>query len=290
MTDRGWVKAGELHEGSKVLNSRKKYYVVESIEYKGYNGINVYNLIVENYHTFFITESGLMVHNIDCKNATLWQIFKQVGDNISDTKIKGDFEEVIKKLDDIASTKNIEEYIKKFDSRFRGLDPNNLDEIKKIISDTSKDINNHSSTLFKGTEGAADPITKSEYSSLRKKTPNNDIRKMVNPEGIKIDPVYGYVTDVLEADHIVPMKEIVDMPGFSQLSREQQIEVLNLKDNFIGLGKPTNASKGAKNWSDWQGHSKLGEIPSDVRSRMLELDATAREALMKAIEERLKKW
>ncbi len=157
MTDKGWVKAGELHEGSKVLNSRKKYYVVESIEYKGYSGINVYNLIVENYHTFFITESGLMVHNIDCKNATLGQIFKQVGDNISDTKIKGDFEEVIKKLDDIASTKNIEEYIKKFDSRFRGLDPNNLDEIKKIISDTSKDINNHSSTLFKGTEGVGNP-------------------------------------------------------------------------------------------------------------------------------------
>ena len=112
---------------------------------------------------------------------------------------------------------------------------------------------------------------------------------MVNPEGIKIDPVYGYKTNVLEADHIVPMKEIVNMPGFSQLSREQQIEVLNLKDNFIGLGKSTNASEGAKNWSEWQGHSKLGEIPIDVRSRMLELESTARDALKKAIEERLKR-
>ena len=158
MTDQGWVKAGELHEGSKVLNSRKEYEVVESIEYKGYNEIEVYNLIVENYHTFFITELGLMVHNIDCKNATLGQIFKQVGDNISDTKIKGDFEDVIKKLDDIAERNNIEEYIKNFDSRFRGLDPNNLDEIKKIISDTSKDIDNHSSSLFKGTEGAANVV------------------------------------------------------------------------------------------------------------------------------------
>ena len=157
MTDQGWVKAGELHEGSKVLNSRKEYEVVESIEYKGYNEIEVYNLIVENYHTFFITELGLMVHNIDCKNATLGQIFKQVGDNISDTKIKGDFEDVIKKLDDIAGRNNIEEYIKNFDSRFRGLDPNNLDEIKKIISDTSKDIDNHSSSLFKGIEWVSNP-------------------------------------------------------------------------------------------------------------------------------------
>ena len=168
MTDQGWVKAGELHEGSKVLNSRKEYEVVESIEYKGYNEIEVYNLIVENYHTFFITELGLKVHNIDCKNATLGQIFKQVGDNISDTKIKGDFEDVIKKLDDIAERNNIEEYIKNFDSRFRGLDPNNLDEIKKIISDASKDIDNHSSSLFKGTEGVSKASDVSKYSNLDK--------------------------------------------------------------------------------------------------------------------------
>jgi len=139
------------------------------------------------------------------------------------------------------------------------------------------------------TKGVADPITKSEYSSLRKKTPSNEIRKMVNPEGTKVDPVYGYETSVLEADHIAPMKEIVNLPGFSQLSESQQIEILNLRDNFIGLGKSTNASKGAKNWTDWVGHSKLGEVPSDLRSNMLELEGSARTALQKPIEERLKK-
>lgn len=85
-------------------------------------------------------------------------------------------------------------------------------------------------------EGVGNLITKSEYSGLRKKTPSNDIRKMVNSEGSKIDLVYGYVTDVLEVDHIVSMKEIIDMPEFTQLSKERQIEILNLKDNFIGLG------------------------------------------------------
>ena len=177
MTDQGWVKAGELHDGSKVLSSRKEYEVVESIEYKGYNEIEVYNLIVENYHTFFITELGLKVHNIDCKNATLGQIFKQVGDNISDTKIKGDFEDVIKKLDDIAERNNIEEYIKNFDSRFRGLDPNNLDEIKKIISDASKDIDNHSSSLFKGTEG----VSKAEINTAE------GIKTIINRKGYSVD-------------------------------------------------------------------------------------------------------
>ncbi|WP_416378016.1 polymorphic toxin-type HINT domain-containing protein, partial [Clostridium paraputrificum] len=41
VTDQGWVKAGELHNGTKVLSSRKEYEVVESIEYKGYNEIEV---------------------------------------------------------------------------------------------------------------------------------------------------------------------------------------------------------------------------------------------------------
>ena len=162
-------------------------------------------------------------------------------------------------------------------------------KLKEYIKKLDDGISEAQNNLSKIDEGAADPITKSEYSSLRKKTPSNDIRKMVNPEGPKIDPVYGYATDVLEADHIVPMKEIVDMPGFTQLSREQQIEVLNLQDNFIGLGKSTNASKGAKNWTEWQGNSKLGQVPSDVRSNMLELESSARTALQKAIEERLKK-
>ncbi|MBB6716533.1 hypothetical protein [Clostridium gasigenes] len=170
-------------------------------------------------------------------------------------------------------------------------DFNNLSKVD-IKPITKNDVQNNYNKIINegnGINEATDPITKSEYKSLRKKTPTNDIRKMVNPEGTKIDPIYGYKTNVLEADHIVPMKEIVNMPGFSQLSREQQIEVLNLKDNFIGLGKSTNASKGAKNWTDWAGHSKLGEVPSDVRSKMLDLDSSAREALMKAIEERLNK-
>ncbi|MER2077334.1 ribonuclease YeeF family protein [Psychrobacillus psychrotolerans] len=96
-----------------------------------------------------------------------------------------------------------------------------------------------------GVKGADNGITKDEYKNLRKKTPSNDIRKMVNPDGPKVDPVYGYEVDKFEADHIVSMKEITEMDGFNRLTREQQIETLNLKDNFVGLGKSSNASKRA---------------------------------------------
>ncbi|VXB69806.1 hypothetical protein BACI349Y_430022 [Bacillus sp. 349Y] len=58
---------------------------------------------------------------------------------------------------------------------------------------------------------------------------------------------------------------------------------------FVGLGKSSNASKGAHSWADWKGHSKMGEVPDNVRMEMLEKDKQAREALRIAIEERLKK-
>lgn len=126
------------------------------------------------------------------------------------------------------------------------------------------------------------------YNALRKVSPSQEIRDSVNPEGRKFDPVYGYEVDRLEADHIVPLKEITEMPGFDELTFDQQVEIANLKENFMGLGKPTNASKGAKKMTEWKGHSKKGPIPDSVRDYLLERDGQAREAIGKAIAERLK--
>ena len=65
----------------------------------------------------------------------------------------------------------------------------------------------------------------------------------MNPPGPKFDPVYGTHEPLLEADHIVSMKEITQMPGFDKLSFAQQVEVLNLRDNFLGLGKAANPER-----------------------------------------------
>ena len=165
----------------------------------------------------------------------------------------------------------------------------------KTWGDLANDVKSKAVYVFKkldekiGGKDTGNGVTKDEYKILRKKTPSNDIRKMVNPDGPKVDPVYGYEVDKFEADHIVSMKEITEMDGFSRLTREQQIEILNLKDNFVGLGKSSNASKGAHSWADWKGHSKMGEVPVNVRMEMLEKEKQAREALKIAIEERLKK-
>lgn len=53
----------------------------------------------------------------------------------------------------------------------------------------------------------------------------------------KADPIYGYEVDTLEADHIMPLKEITEQSGFDQLSFEDQKAIANLEENFMGLGK-----------------------------------------------------
>lgn len=53
----------------------------------------------------------------------------------------------------------------------------------------------------------------------------------------KTDPIYGYEVDTLEADHIMPLKEITEQSGFDQLSFEDQKAIANLEESFMGLGK-----------------------------------------------------
>jgi hypothetical protein len=115
-----------------------------------------------------------------------------------------------------------------------------------------------------------EPITPEHYEVLRRSTPNDSIRKMVNKvRGDKIDPVYGYKVDNLEADHIVSMKTITEMEGFNRLSTDNQLKVLNNPENFMGLGKSSNASKQDKSWAEWEGHSELGTIPPEFKARMI---------------------
>ena len=93
---------------------------------------------------------------------------------------------------------------------------------------------------------------------------------MVN-DGITLpmnDPVIpgNEITKRLEADHIVSMDRITRMDGFEKLTIVQQLEVLNYEDNFVGLSKSANASKGAKTYEDWTLYKKTG-VPIDPAFR-----------------------
>lgn len=101
--------------------------------------------------------------------------------------------------------------------------------------------------------------TKSEYKEIRKKTPSDDIRELMN-NGRKACAVCGNVVATLAADHIVPLHLISQISGFACLKKEDQLEVANYPRNFSGLCTSCNSSKCAKNWHQWKGLKAWGGI------------------------------
>ena len=101
----------------------------------------------------------------------------------------------------------------------------------------------------------------------------------------------------LSADHIVPVIDIVELPGFERLPPNMQAEILNIPENTSGLDLNVNLSKGDKLWSAkpgtsryWEGYPSFGPIPAEARQAMVQAEARARIALEKAIKEDCKSW
>jgi hypothetical protein len=78
-TDNGWWKAAEnLKVGDKILNSKGelKTLIGKSVETLQ-EPERIYNLNVENFHTYFVGTNGLLVHN-DCSEA-MTNVLRKVG-------------------------------------------------------------------------------------------------------------------------------------------------------------------------------------------------------------------
>ncbi|GEA29399.1 hypothetical protein [Clostridium diolis] len=82
------------------------------------------------------------------------------------------------------------------------------------------------------------------------------------------------------------------MDGFGKLTKEQQLEVLNNPNNFIGLSKSANTSKGAKSYEEWTHYKKekIGEIEVDpeFRNRMMKKEMEIERKLQKQIDDFVK--
>ncbi|MBG1241064.1 eCIS core domain-containing protein [Nostoc sp. NZL] len=133
---------------------------------------------------------------------------------------------------------------------------------------------------------------------LRDNSPNDELRKWVNDSsnpqvkfdpvtGKPIDPVYGRPVDRLSPDHIVPLEEIKQMPGFNKLTYQQQLEVANLRENIMGIDPRVNSAKQDTSWTVFKGHSEFGAIDPKVQAKLIQAEKDARAALEKAIEARL---
>ena len=71
---KGWTDAVHLSAGDILVLVNGEYVVVEKVQHELLeNPVKVYNFQVEDYHTYYVAESGVLVHN-DCE-----KIGKQYG-------------------------------------------------------------------------------------------------------------------------------------------------------------------------------------------------------------------
>ena len=66
--EKGFVEACELSKGDEIMNASGGSYLVERIEFEDKEE-TVYNFQVEDYHTYYVGESSVLVHNADCGNS-----------------------------------------------------------------------------------------------------------------------------------------------------------------------------------------------------------------------------
>lgn len=127
------------------------------------------------------------------------------------------------------------------------------------------------------------------YRELRTQTPTSDIRDAVNNGKTFPHPDEALpgktVTQRLQADHIVSMDRITRMEGFDQLTKTEKISVLNNSDNFYGLSRSANSSKGPKSYEDWTEHKRTNTpVDPEFRSRMIERERQLESQLQEQID------
>lgn len=62
--DRGWIEANALREGEEITNKSGKNLRVTKIEKKIHEKpIRIYDLTIDKYHNYFVTENEILVHN-----------------------------------------------------------------------------------------------------------------------------------------------------------------------------------------------------------------------------------
>ena len=210
--DKGFVSAESLWIGAELIDKNGNILYVEQVYREKLDNQfkTVYNFKVEDYHTYFVGDCSLLVHNAE----------------YSPTK-----------------------------PRYG----------ERRISDE-------------------------EYDELRSQTPSRKVRQKVNENNIigADDPAIPgkKIEGSLESDHIVSMDKITKMENFDKLSTENKLKVLNYEDNFTGLSKSANASKGAKSYSEWTLYKKENiPISQEYRTKMMVKESILEPILQGMIDE-----
>ncbi|EKQ57371.1 peptidoglycan-binding protein, partial [Clostridium sp. Maddingley MBC34-26] len=99
VVNEGWIEAGNLEEGDKVLLSSGKIAEVSKVSKEKLDkAIKVYNFEVSDWHTYFVSDAGVFVHNV-CKANPSTQGAGKAPDYIKDNRVPLDKETVLSSKD-----------------------------------------------------------------------------------------------------------------------------------------------------------------------------------------------
>jgi hypothetical protein len=74
----------------------------------------------------------------------------------------------------------------------------------------------------------------------------------------------------LHVDHVVPLNDIVRMPGFDKLRPERQLEIVNDIKNLRAIDATANTSRGDRSWWSWPQAAIYYDAAGIARMRALE--------------------
>jgi hypothetical protein len=86
---KGWTDAVNLRAGDILVLVNGEYVVVEKIQHEILETpVTVYNFQVEDFHTYYVTNAGVLVHNV-CENGPdnwPWKTIKETSTAVNDSK------------------------------------------------------------------------------------------------------------------------------------------------------------------------------------------------------------
>lgn len=126
------------------------------------------------------------------------------------------------------------------------------------------------------------------YDKLRAASPRQKVRDAVIKKAEGLDQVSGAkpISGELDADHVVPLRQIYDMPGFKDLDWDDQVAIANDLRNFRGVDSSVNRSRQASSWYD--NFPMRGTYSSEAIAAIQKEEDRIRGILKGEIEERLK--
>lgn len=86
--EKGWVFADELQARDKLQKADGSNLTIDKVEFiKLEEKVTVYNFTVADYHTYYVTDIGIWVHNTNCNLTRVWDL-EGTGDAITKSQLK----------------------------------------------------------------------------------------------------------------------------------------------------------------------------------------------------------